>query len=93
MGRITIRNYDTALKIYEVSRCKTVGGSLVNQIMGASKLWDSEAVKRGRELEGQGLDVAEKSENIEIRKCGLLLNAEYPAIGASPDGIGGHFVV
>ncbi|XP_043463389.1 uncharacterized protein LOC122510904 [Leptopilina heterotoma] len=86
-GRITASN------IHEASKCKTVDGSLTNRIMGVSKLRDNEAMERGRRLENQVLRVLEETENIKVEKCGLLLNDKYPAIGASPDGIGENFVV
>ncbi|KAB0804975.1 hypothetical protein PPYR_01945, partial [Photinus pyralis] len=71
----------TASKAYEAAHCKVLDGSLTENILGASKLRDTEAMKRGRYLESQILKEVEK-----INKCGLQLNAAFPIMGASPDG-------
>jgi len=41
----------TASRIYEISHCKTPQGSLVEQIIGAFKIRDTNAMERGRRLE------------------------------------------
>lgn len=60
----------TASKAYEASHCKVFDGSLVESIMGASKLRDTDAMKRGRQLENE---VVEKMKKIKINK---YLNVE-----------------
>ena len=49
----------TASKIYEAAQCKTLDGSLVRQIIGASKIFDS-AMQRGNRLEKEVLVEAGK---------------------------------
>lgn len=83
----------TASKIYEVSRCKTADGSLVNQILGAYKVKDSKAIERGRKLEKEVLQQVEILTNKDLKKAGLYLMPEYPMLGASPDAIGEDFIV
>ncbi|CAG9793094.1 unnamed protein product [Diatraea saccharalis] len=76
----------TASKAYDAAHCNTFDGTLTETILGASKLRDTEAMKRGRLLESQVLKEVEKICKIKINKCGLKLNSEYPIMGASPDG-------
>ena len=76
----------TASKAYEVSRCKTVDGSLVAAIMGA-KTPDTVAMKRGRILESSVRKAVENKLNKKIKSCGLFVSREYPMIAASPDGM------
>ncbi|CAG9792694.1 unnamed protein product [Diatraea saccharalis] len=76
----------TAPKAYDAAHCNTFDGTLTETISGASKLRDTEAMKRGRLLESQVLKEVEKICKIQINKCGLKLNSEYPIMGASPDG-------
>ncbi|CAG9793254.1 unnamed protein product [Diatraea saccharalis] len=76
----------TASKAYDAAHCNTFDGTLTETILGASKLRDTEAMKRGRLLESQVLKEVEKICKIKINKCGLKLNTEYPIMGASPDG-------
>lgn len=76
----------TASKAYEAAHCHVLDGSLTENILGASKLKDTEAMKRGRLLESQVVKEVEKIKQIKINKCGLKLNAAYPTMGASPDG-------
>lgn len=83
----------TASKAYEASHCKTFEGVLVESILGASKIKDTKAMKRGRQLENQVLKEVEKILGVKLRKCGLKLNALYPLMGASPDGECNDFVV
>lgn len=76
----------TASKAYEAAHCNVLDGTLTQTILGARKLRDTEAMKRGRFLENQVLKEVEKINNIKINKCGLKLNSSYPIMGASPDG-------
>lgn len=76
----------TASKAYEAAHSKTFSGALTESIMGATKLKDTEAMKRGRLLEGEVIKEVAKLRNIKIKRCGLLLNPNYPIMGASPDG-------
>lgn len=83
----------TASKAFEVLRCKTLDGTLVETILGAYKVPDTKAMQRGRELEGKVLVEVKKRLDINIANCGLLICQDYPFISASPDGIGENFVV
>lgn len=76
----------TASKAYDAAHCNTLDGTLTQTILGASKLRDTDAMKRGRLLESSVLKEVEKIYKIRINKCGLKLNSAYPIMGASPDG-------
>lgn len=83
----------TASKLYEVARCKTADGTLVENIIGAAKVKDTSAMKRGRLLEKQVLQVVENQLHTNLEECGLLLMPKYPILGASPDAVATEFVV
>lgn len=76
----------TASKCYEVSRCKTVDGSLVAVIFGARSV-QTPAIKRGQRLEDKVREIAEQKLGVKFTKCGLFISNEYPMIAGSPDGI------
>lgn len=82
----------TTSRIYEVSHCKTPQGSLVEQIIGAFKIRDTEAMERGRRLEQEVLKVLEENLQTTLHRSGLLLNSNFPVIGASPDAVAEDFV-
>lgn len=83
----------TASHLYEVARCKTVDGVLIEKILGALKPFQTEATKRGLLLEDKVLQVVSQKKNIKIKKCGLLLKKEFPIFGASPDGLSENYCV
>ncbi|CAH0546595.1 unnamed protein product [Brassicogethes aeneus] len=84
----------TASKIHEIAQCHTSNGSLVHQIMGASKIIDTAPMARGRELEKQVIaELQHILGDVQLKKSGLFLSPKYPAIGASPDALGPNFVV
>lgn len=83
----------TASKAYDAAHCKTLDGTLVERILGASKLRDTAPMKRGRLLEAAVIKEVEKQMKIKIKSCGLLLSPEYPVIGASPDGESQQFSI
>ena len=78
----------TASKLHETAHCKTKGGSLVMSVIGAAKLKDSVAMKRGRSLEPVVLDAVSKKIG-KINRSGLILRPDLPIFGASPDGLTG----
>lgn len=82
----------TASKAYAAVHCKT-GGVLVETVLGASKLKDSAAMKRGRALEKQVLASVQKKFNVQLKSCGLRLNNMHPFVGATPDAVCDEFVV
>lgn len=83
----------TASIIYAMAHCKTEDGSLVDLILGASKIKDNDAMRRGRRLEKQVLEVVQAILKVPLESSGLFLNPQFPALGASPDALGPDFVV
>lgn len=81
----------TASKIFEVSRCKTSDGALVQSILGGYKVPETAAIKRGKRLESDVIKQVEKDLNICVRKCGFFIVS--PIMGASPDGICDDYVI
>ena len=63
-------------------------GSLCESILGRNKITITTfAIERGKRNEGLVLKEVEKKLKTKIKKCGILLNGEYPMFGASPDGL------
>ncbi|XP_077275587.1 uncharacterized protein LOC143904644 [Temnothorax americanus] len=83
----------TASRIYEAAHCKTLNGTFVQQIIGASKIFDSQAMQRGKRLEKEVLVEVGKITRLPFKDCGLILLPSFPVLGASPDAIGDDFVV
>lgn len=75
----------TASKLFDLSKCKTPDGSLVNSVLGF-KTKSTEAMARGLRLEERVVAVLKKFYP-NVKRCGLFLNPDYPAFGASPDAI------
>ncbi|KAI8432624.1 hypothetical protein MSG28_013610 [Choristoneura fumiferana] len=48
LTRVTRQGRVTASKVYEVGHCSTPDGSLVEQILGGYKMYDTKAMKRGK---------------------------------------------
>lgn len=82
----------TASKAYDAAHCATLDGTLVENILGA-KVFQTEAMKRGLDLEEAVLKVLSKETSQIFHKCGLFLSQECPVIGASPDAINEEYVV
>ncbi|CAL1672660.1 unnamed protein product [Lasius platythorax] len=61
----------TALRVYETAHCKTLNGSLVQQIIGASKVFHSQAMERGKRLEKEVLLEIKKITELKFQDCGL----------------------
>lgn len=83
----------TASKAYDAAHCQTFTGTLLENILGASKFKVTEAMQRGISLESQVLREVENKLKIKFKNCGLLLSSDYPFIGASPDGVSNEAVV
>ena len=49
-------------------------------------------MERGRRLELEILKILEENLQTRLHRTGLLLNPNFPIIGASPDAIGEDFV-
>ena len=77
----------TASKVYDIAHCQTPGGSLVMSVIGVSKLRDTAAMKRGRDLEPKVLGVVAQKLQKKVMKAGLVLRPDMPIFGASPDGL------
>lgn len=77
----------TASKLYEMAVCKTPSGSLVNEIIGAAKTFDTVAMQRGRKLEKAVLIEVKRKLNTNIQNCGFIIIKDYGVMGASPDGV------
>lgn len=78
----------TASILYETAHCKKLDGSLVERIMGASPFVETEAMKRGKDLEEKVLK--------RFKGCsrpGLFISESLPFLGASPDGMADDFVI
>lgn len=83
----------TASRIYEAVHCKTMNGTFVQQIIGASKIFESQAMQRGKKLEKEILIEVGKITRLPFKDCGLVLLPSFPVLGASPDAIGNDFII
>lgn len=83
----------TASRLYEVARCKTSPGSLIETITGGLQIKETEAMKRGKTLEKKVLNVLAAQVSSTFEHVGLLLSPKHPLFGASPDAISKDFVV
>nr|XP_018906631.1 PREDICTED: uncharacterized protein LOC109036727 [Bemisia tabaci] len=84
---------NTASRLWEISNCNTPDGSTSKAILGAVGIPDTEAMKRGRELEPKVVAVLERKLGRRAKKSGLWLDSSLPAFGASPDSIIDEYVV
>ena len=82
----------TGSKLYEAAQCKTKDGSLVKQILGATKLYENQHMKRGKKLEKLVLKQL-AAKGYKIKKCGFKIVPSHPIFGASPDGIGENYIL
>ncbi|KAJ8672146.1 hypothetical protein QAD02_003405 [Eretmocerus hayati] len=81
----------TASIIYEAVVCKTADGSLVEKILPMNN-YDNPAMERGRRLESQVRSEVQKIlirdwNEGKVKTSGLILRKNFPALGASPDGL------
>ena len=83
----------TASKIYEAAQCKTLDGSLVRQIIGASKIFDLQAMQRCKRLEKEVLVEAGKITGRSFEDCEMVLLPSFTVSGASHDALGVDFIV
>jgi len=82
----------TASKLYEAAHCKTSDGSLVQTVIGAAKVFDTQKMQRERILEKQVLEEAMKQVKNSYRYSGFVLQSIHSICGASPDGQCSDFV-
>ncbi|KAI4455472.1 hypothetical protein MML48_9g00002312 [Holotrichia oblita] len=82
----------TASKAYDVLHCKT-DGSLVELILGAYKVPDTKAIRRGKYLEPKVISKLQQQLSLPLRNCGLTICEKYPFVSATPDAIGKDLVV
>lgn len=64
----------TASRIYEVTHCKIPQGILVEQIIGACKIKDTNAMERGRRLEQEVLKILEENLQIKLYRITIKFN-------------------
>lgn len=84
----------TASKIYDAAaHCKKSDGVLVNQILGVKKFPATEAMSRGKKIEGDVVKCVQRKLKIRLSHTGLQLDRRYPIFGASPDAISEEYVV
>ena len=83
----------TASKIYGAAHCNTPDGSLVRSNIGTAKIFDTAAMKRGRVLEKQIIEVAARKLHFTPDFRGLMLQSNDSVIGASLDAITSDFIV
>ncbi|XP_073964659.1 uncharacterized protein [Choristoneura fumiferana] len=81
----------TASKVYEACHCDTPDGSLVEQILGGYKIYDTKAMKRGKMLEKPVIKEIERILGVHIEECGFYLTNFFS--GASPDGVANNFII
>ena len=62
-------------------------------MFGASKLQDTTAMKRGRDLEELVIKQVEQERNLVISKTGLMISPTIPFFGASPDRLTKNYVI
>ena len=77
----------TASKVYEVSQCKTVQGSLVETILGARKFKGTTATRRGQHLEAPVLTKLSQVRGVKVQRTGLHIVHDKPMFAASPDAL------
>ncbi|KAH0546654.1 hypothetical protein KQX54_013067 [Cotesia glomerata] len=83
----------TASKFYEAAHCKTEDGSLVQQIIGASKVHETNAMARGKNLEKDVIEVLEKELKVEITRPEIYHVPSHPVFAASPDGVTSNAII
>ncbi|KAK3894298.1 hypothetical protein Pcinc_001941 [Petrolisthes cinctipes] len=77
----------TASKAYDAAHSSgNINSSFVMSVIGAARLKDTDAMKRGRKLEHSVLNEV-RSQLGKINPTGIFLTPRYPVMGASPDGI------
>lgn len=82
----------TASLLFDLSRCKTPDGSLVDIVLGA-RIRETDAIKRGKALESKVLSVVQQEKNLVFQRSGIMLKGSLPLFAASPDGINEKYVV
>ncbi|KAG5309968.1 SETMR methyltransferase, partial [Pseudoatta argentina] len=83
----------TASRLYEAAHCKTFNGTFVQQIIGASQIFESQAMQRGKKLEKEVLIEIGKITRLLFKDCGLVLLPSFPVLGALPNAIGDDIIV
>ena len=77
----------TASRLYEVAHCRTVQGSLVESMLGASKFAGTTATRRGVVLEGKVLSQVSTLLGVKCSPSGVCVSMKWPMFGASPDAV------
>ena len=77
----------TASKAYAVAHCSAENGTVVASLLGAARVKDTAAMRRGRDLEPRVLQAMEKRLGQRISRSGVIISRRHPIFGASPDGV------
>nr|XP_018903521.1 PREDICTED: uncharacterized protein LOC109034699 [Bemisia tabaci] len=77
----------TGSKAHEASRCKTDDGVTVNSVLGVQKFRETEAMKRGKDLEPLVRKAFQNHIKTPISCSGFVMSGKHPVFGASPDGL------
>ena len=72
---------------------KEGGGVILEYILGATKLKMTGAMKRGKNLEPDVLQIVKKRMKLNVQKVGVKLSSQSPEFGASPDGLSDDYVI
>nr|XP_033339075.1 uncharacterized protein LOC117227708 [Megalopta genalis] len=79
---LTASNFGKVCRRRKTTKC----GNLVKSLLYPNIL-QLPAIEYGRQCENIAREQLAKEEDVEIRKCGLFIDAEIPFLGATPDGI------
>lgn len=78
--------------LYELSRAVD-NETVIDKILGASKVPLTNAIKRGRDLESDVFEEVGKTLKMKFNHTGFLVSYEMPHFGVSPDGVGEEYVL
>ena len=88
-GRLTASNFQEIIHS-DINICSSV--SLLKKIMNYSSLVKTSATEWGLKSEQSAIDqyryaVSKDHQNFKVRKCGLIINQNYPYLAATPDAV------
>ncbi|CAG9820787.1 unnamed protein product [Phaedon cochleariae] len=85
MDYLTASNFGKVVKRRPTTPCH----NLVKQLLYQKKDLKSPAIIYGRINEQKAVSKYEETKNVEVTACGLFVDATFPFLGASPDGLVG----
>lgn len=80
--RLTASWFGRVCKMRKNTSCKNIVSEMLYSTFGGSV-----ATRYGIEKEPFALSALEVLEEVEVQKCGLFVDIEYPFLAASPDGL------